>query len=120
MVRRYWHRQSKGRGFPDDGTDEASAYVRVDYGRWIVDCPFCPQAQYADPDDRRFMCVGCWNEQVGGRWVPVVWPDDPTGIEALLKPRLHDHTRAWNPHETKADLERQNKTLQVAGVKGRD
>ena len=63
--------------------------VTVNYGRWIVDCPGvdCSGAQIASRDDHRFFCVTCGNNFVGGRFLPVTWPDDPDAIDAALSVR---------------------------------
>ena len=32
--------------------------ARVELGRWIADCAFCPSAQVVSPLDPRFLCAG--------------------------------------------------------------
>lgn len=90
-------------------TDPASlAHARVDHGRWVVDCPFCPSAQVAFETDRRYLCADCGNAAVGGAWVRVLWPPDPAVIEGLLRPRPPAH-RSWRPAETVEQLEAENR-----------
>lgn len=51
------------------------AYARLNYGRWLVECP-CGEAQIVSPHDPRFFCFQCAN---GGTrlWRNVIWPDPP-------------------------------------------
>lgn len=46
-----------------------------DAGRIVVACPWCPSAQLASREDRRFWCVRCENARAGGRPLKVVWPE---------------------------------------------
>lgn len=79
----------------------------VNHGRWIVNCPFCPSAEYASLEDRRFFCTDCGNPLVGGAWLPVRWPAHHAEIERLLVSRPRT-ARNWMPHESLKDLEREN------------
>lgn len=81
----------------------------VNHGRWIVQCPFCPSAQIACDADRRFWCVDCHNQAVGGAWLRVVWPSKRQRelIEALLLQRPDVRTRNWLPHERIEDVQRE-------------
>ncbi len=88
--------------------DAPTVTAFVNEGRWIVRCPFCPSASLACQTDPRFLCVECGNTGVGGKWVTVVWPDDRDQIEAVLDRRRKDTTRNWFPHESVADLTRDN------------
>jgi hypothetical protein len=75
---------------PDDARrgDAASALaVRVNHGRWVIDCPDCGGAQLACRTDPRFFCTDCGNAAVGGAWRPVRWPADAAGVEAALGAR---------------------------------
>lgn len=87
--------------------DKVVAYVNE--GRWIVDCPDCSGAQYANRSDRRFMCNECANVTIGGLWRPVVWPPAKTeqSIEKALAPRPPRNAH-WLPGETVADLLAEN------------
>ena len=87
--------------------------ARVEGGAWIAECPFCPSAQRVTPLDPRFICAGldgCLNGAVRGAYVEVVFPGEATRdqIEVVLLERLHRSNRNWLPHETVADLVRQN------------
>ena len=87
-----------------------SAFVRVNGGHWIVDCPMpgCSSAQYASLEDPRFFCCDCAMRAIGGKWVAVVWPTNPPDIEAELERRPLE-VRHWHPGETRADLAHQDK-----------
>lgn len=119
-ARQEWHKLGLGPAFPTEVADGPQVPVEVNWGRWLARCPNpdCNSAAYVDPDDRKFMCMECWNHKHGGKWLPTEWPSDPPGIEALLKVRLHDHNRSWRPGETKKDLRRENERLRGAGVRG--
>ena len=86
------------------------AWARVNSGRWLVDCPMpgCSSAQMASWDDRRFFCCDCAMRAIGGKWVEVVWPDDPLSVEAQLSLRPHTSVMHWDPGETNADLAAQD------------
>jgi hypothetical protein len=49
--------------------------AEINHGRLIVCCPFCLGAEMADPKDKRFFCLSCYNEQVGGKWIKVSIPE---------------------------------------------
>ena len=92
---------------------KAKTQARVEGGKWIADCPFCPSAQVVSPLDPRFLCAGadgCANGQVGGAFATVAFPraEMCAEIEAVLLARPDRNVRAWYPHETVADLEAQN------------
>ena len=88
--------------------------AHVNHGRWIVECPDCHGAQFACPDDRRFMCNYCANAMVGGMWRPVTWPKNRAAIEEALMARKLPNHRNWFPHESAADLRAENKMHGVA------
>lgn len=96
----------------------SSVPVRINHGRWIVDCPFCPGAQMADPEDRRFFCVDCLHAgtPAEGCWLRVEWPpaDRRAAAEELLERRLVPHQN-WQPEtESIGDLRRENEQHEVA------
>ena len=86
----------------------APVEVRVNHGRWVVECPGvgCGDAQVASRDDHRFFCITCGNPFVAGRWVATVWPDDVDGIDAALSVRPETF-RNWHG-ESVDDLLRDN------------
>ena len=73
--------------------------VVANYGRWLVECPFCPSAQVASVSDRRFFCTDCGNAAVGGAFVKTVWPDDLAELDAVLSQRPPPNAN-WRSHET--------------------
>jgi hypothetical protein len=86
----------------------------VNHGRWVVRCPFCPSANRASAQDRRFLCCECGNAGCGGKWLPVRFPDDSGRIERLLEQRPDRHTRNWVGEDV-AVLAEENNTL-IGGV----
>jgi hypothetical protein len=115
-VRRFWrrkdlapsyHAHTRGRARGMAVELDARLFVFLEFGRWIVQCPDCNDAQFASFTDPRFMCVGCLNEAVGGAWRPVVWPDNAEAIERKLLTRKPRHGRAakrlhnWQPSDGK-------------------
>jgi hypothetical protein len=95
--------REKGVGVPEPaaaaaGDGDPPAAARVDYGRWLADCPApgCKNAQLLDPADPRWFCVACHNADVGGRWRPVAWPADRAAVEAGLVD-LPEAKQFWRP-----------------------
>ncbi len=117
----YW---PKGRPRPDAGLcSEVTAAAEVNHSRWIVCCPLiapdtggrCGGAQVAAKSDRRYLCTSCGNAQVGGKWLPVIWPSDKdiARIEAALLARPNEANRNWKPGEKIAALIAENKLMRV-------
>ncbi len=75
----------------------------VNHGRWVADCAtaYCEEAHLVSPGDR-FKCANC------GETYDVTFPDDMLLIDAALSGRKVPQTRNWYPHETVADLIREN------------
>lgn len=73
-----------------------TAHARVNWGRWIVDCPdpACPNAEDVIPGAPRAHCSFC------DRAMLVEWPDDRADIERVLWLRPVPSTRNWWPGET--------------------
>lgn len=94
--------------------------VRVDHGRWLVECPVCGEAQYAGRHDRRFLCITCYRSGEWRAWRAVEWPtDDEIDVaERLLRARAV-RARNWRPdREPIEHLARENavRGLTLAGV----
>jgi hypothetical protein len=111
-ARVHWHRQDVDPFLPPaDELDRAhAALVIVNRSAWVIRCPFCPGAQYAHPEDRRFFCVDCLNEAGRHRWVPAAWPAEPAAIEAALAVRPTEVCN-WEPPETAEQLLAENRTM---------
>lgn len=84
--------------------------VEVNHGRWIVNCPFCPGAELADPDDPRFFCLSCGNADANHEWLRVRWPVDKEVIEAVLLARPKDETQNWKEGEPVDKLQAENES----------
>ena len=108
IVITFWFKNDFGARLPSNMTQKAITYARVDYGRWVVDCPWCKSAQHASREDRRFFCVECGNAPVNGHWIGVFWPPEWEQIEELLSRRPHPGNQWWWPGETVQGLEREN------------
>ncbi len=101
--------------------------ARVDFGRWMADCPDCNGCEYVDPGDPFFFCLSCGNATLEGYARKVIFPKDMAAIEKELMNRpVNDMagsnvveraksakliypglSRSWNSGESVADLKRQ-------------
>lgn len=80
--------------------------VRINHGRWIVECPFGDGgAQFASRLDQRFLCSECLNNAQG--WRAVLWPENAAEIAAALVVRP-ESLRNWVPGESVEDLVLEN------------
>jgi hypothetical protein len=92
-----------------------AALAYINESRWVCDCPGegCYGALLVSPKDPRFYCPYCFNEQVGNRFIRVVFPDESTRlrIEQVLLARPDPRTRHYRPQdgETLAALQRENR-----------
>lgn len=92
------------------GGPEPVAVVRMNWGRWLAECPRpgCASAESYGPglDGERFTCRveagGC------GLRCRAVWPEALETIERLLLARPVPATRNWEPGETVHDLLAEN------------
>lgn len=78
------------------------AYAEVNHGRWIVNCPVCPNAflESLAPDE----CPNCHTA------IQVIAPSEKDRMkigEALMR-RPDETTRNWAPHESVKDLIAEN------------
>ena len=80
--------------------------ARIEYARFIVDCPNCNSAEYAF-EDNLFLCSQCSNSDVQGKVRKVKMPKDRKQIEDILGKRPIKN-RHWSPYETVEDLEKEN------------
>lgn len=98
---------------PETGLLPAGHHVRVNWSRWIADCPdpFCGSAMRVRPGDESTRCLDC-----GATMGPLIWPPDPDGIETILAMRPDAYTRNWLPGETLGDLLTENAVHGIAPV----
>jgi hypothetical protein len=61
---------------------QGKVYARLDWGRWIADCPFCKGAEYVSRVGRLFFCLSCGMKDNGGHPMHAVFPRDLQEIEA--------------------------------------
>jgi len=80
--------------------------ARIEFARYIVDCPNCNSAEYAF-EDKLFFCSQCLNSDIQGKARKVKMPKDRKKIETILGKRPIKN-RHWFPTETIEDLENEN------------
>lgn len=66
---------------------EGEVVARVDWGRWLADCPFCGGAELVSRTAGVFYCLSCGMAKQGGRPMRAVFPDGLEEIEAELNTR---------------------------------
>ena len=86
--------------------------VYHNWGRWVADCPQCPNAEHYGPDRHTghvrgltrtgFICSLC------GYVGRPVWPKRRPDIEGLLARRVSPAEQNWLPGETLGDLQLEN------------
>lgn len=92
--------------FREHGTARGRALVIVVGGRWLIQCPTCPQRVPAHtPAGGRvelFRCPLCHNSAAGKRPFPVLWPSRAQAdrIAMVLRCRPDPQTRNWVPGES--------------------
>lgn len=84
--------------------------ARVDFGRWLGDCP-CGDAPVIDPDWSLACCLSC-----GAIYRTIVLPKGAADIETALLARPYPLNRFWFPSETVADLQAENAAHAVAST----
>jgi hypothetical protein len=75
---------------PTGDTPEVRAHVRVDDGRWLVDCPWGCRAAFVVPSgEQRMWCTECAGGGLGLMGV-LVWPGQMNTLTANLEslPRM--------------------------------
>uniref|UniRef100_A0A6M3LGE0 Uncharacterized protein n=1 Tax=viral metagenome TaxID=1070528 RepID=A0A6M3LGE0_9ZZZZ len=85
--------------------------ARIEYARYIVDCPNCNSAEYAF-EDKLFFCSQCLNSDIQGKVRKVKMSKDRKGIETALGKRAIIN-RHWLPTETVKDLDKENLKMGV-------
>jgi len=85
--------------------------ARIEYARFIIDCPNCNSAEYAF-EDKLFFCSQCLNSDIQGKVRKVKMPKDRKQIETVLGKRPIKN-RHWFPTESIEDLEKENLKMEV-------
>ena len=86
-------------------TEYPTLKAEVNHGRWIVNCPFCNNAEFLF--DEYFYCNQCKNEGIQGGIYKVEIPKERNRIEELLEKRPIKN-RNWLSTETVEQLEEEN------------
>ena len=84
--------------------------ARIEYARWIVDCPNCGNAEFVF-EDKLFMCSTCLNSDIGGQVRRVRMPPQRQMIEGILGKRKIIN-RHWDK-ETIAELQTENTQFDI-------
>lgn len=101
--------EKRGHGKPStEQRDDIAVEAEILQGRWIVQCPFCPGAEMADEDDKWFLCLSCYNEEINGAFIKVVWPSNARQIETVLMERKRIDDRTWTRDKSIMHLEAEN------------
>ena len=79
--------------------------ARIEYARFLVDCPNCLSAEFAF-EDKLFFCSLCKNSDIGGKVRKVKMPKERKQIENILSVRPIKN-RHWT-NETLQDLAKEN------------
>lgn len=99
--------KSPGVGFdrtpPSGAVAGVTILARVEFGRWIVDCPWCGGAELGSHADHLFFCCGCRNKTVGHAYARVEFPKHRVGLERVLLD-LPENARHWRPGQTVGDV----------------
>jgi len=74
--------------------------ARIEYARWIVDCPNCHSAEFAF-EDKLFLCSACKNSDIDGQVRKVKMPNNRKQIEDILGKR-----KIINRHWTDESVEK--------------
>jgi len=85
--------------------------ARIEYSRYLVDCPNCNSAEFAF-EDGLFYCSQCFNSDIQGKARRVIMPKQRKRIENILLKRPIKN-RHWFPSEKLEDLEKENLKMEV-------
>ena len=117
-LKEWWRRLHPGRAMPERPAGVLPQYdARINWGRWIVDCPNCNAALDATPTETIALCVECEAE-----WFEIIFPPltRRNSIERALLKRpgnragtVFGHSN-WYPGESIASLERENQRMGIS------
>ena len=83
-----------------------SLYAEVNHSRWLVNCTYCNNAEFAWIDNL-FFCTLCGNQGLGGEVYAVIMPKYRKAIERVLGIRELAN-RNWRYPETLNKLKKEN------------
>ncbi len=86
--------------------DSKPLEARIEYARFLVDCPNCNSAEFAF-EDKLFLCSACKNSDIGGQIRKVKMPPHRKEIENILGKRKIIN-RHWYPEESIEKLQKEN------------
>lgn len=105
-----WHTQivtTRG-GTPWDSPEPTKA--RVNHGRWIADCVWCPAGIPTRPEWGVAYCGECGARYRKGM---VVYPERHAAIGEVLSRRVNRSQQNWDDRQTVEDLEAENEREEV-------
>ena len=85
--------------------------ARLNWGRWIADCPNCRGAEIVKPGEE-FICYSCYpnaltNKKKALKRYEVVFPKIKLEIDKIMSKRDMQN-RNWYPGETLKELRKEN------------
>ncbi len=106
---------------PSEATISGTVLARVDWGRWLADCPnaLCANgAEMVSVQTPVFICASCGSPESGGKWYAVKFPCNKAAIERelLLRPAVAligdvRVGRGWAPGQSLAALRAEREAL---------
>lgn len=97
--------------------DAPPVEARVNFGRWIADCPndACVGAELVSFDRPTFFCCACRNAAAGNQALAVAAPGPQKRheVESCLRARPRVENRNWWHGETVAELRDENRTNKI-------
>ncbi len=73
---------------------QGAVAARLEWGRWLADCPFCSGAELVSRAQPRFFCISCGMKQNGGHAMTAVFPPNREVIESALE-NLPRYLQQW-------------------------
>ena len=96
-----------------DIIEDITVEAEVNHGRWIINCPYCSGAEMADPDDKKFYCLSCYNQGKGYLKVKFPFNKDKIEAELLKRPVENQH---YLPGEKLSVIKQENKERGIHGM----
>ena len=120
------------------GESNKKVKARIDFERWIVDCPspICDGAEVVDMADPIFFCCSCGNPEIEGKTYVVIFPDKAKRAKIygelnkrpLVRPKTQGRVRSaemsrplypglgrsWHHKERVEDLQEQRRKVKEA------
>ncbi len=91
---------------------EGEVEARIEHGRWLARCPFCPGAELVSRQTAEFYCFSCAMRDNDGHPMRVLFPEAREDIETVLslRPGAYQH---WQPGDTVEELREMNEDAEI-------